>query len=257
MTTVGSPLLSKADPAPVERIEGTGGLPALLVCEHAGQAVPEGLTSLGLAPDVFDLHIGWDIGAAAVTRLMAAELGCTAVLQRYSRLVIDCNRPTQAPDAIPPVSDGVAVPGNMGLNAADRSRRIEAIFAPFHAAVLAARAAGPQMILAIHSFTPEMASRPGPRPWHVGFLGRRDMATSEALMDAVASERPDLSLALNEPYQVDDESDWFVPAHGEPSGLPHSLIEIRHDLIRTPEGQSEYAGLLSRAVRHLLEKTPC
>ncbi|WP_428926853.1 N-formylglutamate amidohydrolase [Marinibacterium sp. SX1] len=257
MQDLTAPLLDPGvDPDPVERIAARGGPPVLLVCEHAGQAVPAALNGLGLDRQALDLHVGWDVGAAGVTRAMAGELGCAAVLQRYSRLVIDCNRPTEAPDAIPEVSDGLRVPGNAGLTAADRRGRVDEIFAPYNDAVTAARSGDLRMLLSIHSFTPRMRTNPADRPWHIGFLCRGDTATSQALLDAIAAQRPEMVMALNEPYQIDDASDWFVPAHGEASGLPHSLIEIRHDLIRTPETQAAMAALLCRAVRTVLE-TQC
>ncbi|WP_163847201.1 N-formylglutamate amidohydrolase [Pseudooceanicola aestuarii] len=249
-----APLLDAGvDPAPVEKIAATGDMPALLVCEHAGQAVPRRLNGLGLTAQTLDLHVGWDVGAAAVTRRMARRLGCAAVLQRYSRLVIDCNRPPDAADAIPAVSDGVQVPGNRDLSAAQHGGRVAEIFQPFHEAVLAARAAPLSVMLSIHSFTPRLAATGALRPWHIGFLGRRDLRSSERLMEVIAGLRPDFDLALNEPYQIDDDSDWFVPRHGEASGLPHSLIEIRHDLIATEAGQAEIADLLCDAVTTFLE----
>ncbi|MBN9890348.1 N-formylglutamate amidohydrolase [Pelagibaca abyssi] len=256
MTASAHLLTAGSDPDPVERIRPASDLPVLLLCEHAGQAVPVELGGLGLEPGTLDLHVGWDIGAAAVTRLMAQELGCGALLQRYSRLVIDCNRPPEAPDAMPERSDGITVPGNVALGASDRARRIDEVFTPYNDAVLEARRAGGPMLLSVHSFTPELRTRPGARPWHVGFLCRKDRQTSQALLDAIAARRPDLNLVLNQPYQIDDESDWFVPAHGEASGLPHSLIEIRNDLIDTPQGQAEMAALLCGAVRTVLE-TQC
>lgn len=241
------------DPDPVERISSAGNLRVVLVCEHAGQAVPHRLGDLGLLPDMIDLHIGWDIGAAAVTRAMARDLGCTAILQRYSRLVIDCNRPTSAPDSIPRVSDGVTVPANDQIVADERAARISDIFAPFDAAIAEALTAPVRLVLAIHSFTPRLATVPIDRPWHIGFLFRGDTVTPDRLANAVATRRPDLIIGMNQPYQIDDASDWFVPHHGEGRGLPHALVEIRNDLIRDAAGQEEMATLLAAAIRDLLE----
>ena len=249
-------LVPGVDPDPVEWLNPGSTVPVLLVCEHAGQSVPRKLDGLGLPEGAIDQHVGWDIGAAAVTRAMADQLGCAAILQRYSRLVIDCNRPTDADDLIPEVSDGLPVPGNRGLTASDRARRIAEIFAPLDAAVTQARSSGMRLLLSIHSFTPELLSTPSLRPWHIGFLCRRDRDTSDRLLTEIRALRGDLTLALNEPYQIDSQSDWFVPNHGEASGIPHSLIEIRNDLIRHPDGQRELADLLSQAVRSILE-TPC
>ena len=256
MLTGGSLMIEGVDPEPVEWLNPTSEVPVVLICEHAGQRIPQNLKSLGLGEGIIELHVAWDVGAGAVTRLMAGILGCTAVLQRYSRIVIDCNRPTHAMDAIPAITDGVTVPGNQGLTDRDRDQRIAEIFDPFNEAVTEARSTGRKMLLSIHSFTPELLSIPGKRPWHMGFLFRRDAETSARLIDAVRDLRPNLILALNEPYSIDAESDWFVPHHGEGSGLPHSLVEIRHDLITDENGQSEYAALLSQAVKNLME-TSC
>lgn len=253
--TAYSLLTSGTDPSPVEVISSNH-LHVLLVCEHAGQAIPATLDGLGLNPGEVDLHIGWDIGAGAVTRAMAARLDCSAVLQRYSRLVIDCNRPDWSPDAIPAVSDGVRVPGNENLSPEARAARIEEIFRPYDAAVAAACAEQPALALAIHSFTPELASRPDPRPWEIGLLFRADAATSGRLAKLINRRCPEMRVGFNEPYTVDDNSDWFIPRYGERCAIPHSLVEIRNDLIRNPAGQAEMAALLSDVVRDFLE-APC
>ena len=119
--------LGPADPAPVEWVNGESASPLFLVCEHAGQAIPAALGGLGLPPGAVDRHIGWDIGAEALARALAARLDAPLVLQRYSRLVIDCNRPPEHPSAMPAQSDGQVIPGNAALDDAQRQARIESI----------------------------------------------------------------------------------------------------------------------------------
>ncbi|MFC5584551.1 N-formylglutamate amidohydrolase [Nitratireductor kimnyeongensis] len=241
-------LLSPLDPDPVTIINGESTFPVLLVCEHAGQIVPQALGDLSLNAEALDAHIGWDIGAAGVTRLLADRLGAPAVLQSYSRLVIDCNRPPEAPDSMPEMSDGVPVPGNRGLTPDQRAARKREIFDPFDAAVKKLRGLPHcQAILSIHSFNPQLSDGVK-RPWEISFLYRKDTATSERLRQLVLENAPNLTIGMNEPYQIDDESDWFVPRHGEESGLPHSLIEIRNDLISDAAGQAEWAKLMTAVV---------
>lgn len=237
-------LLGPGDPAPVLSLNPLGKAPLLLVCEHAGQAAPARLGGLGVAQDAFDAHIGWDIGAAEVTRRLSAALDAPAVMQAYSRLVIDCNRPPTAADSVPEISDGRAIPGNRGLSPADRQARIDEIFTPYQDA-LAARLDRPEIraTVSIHSFTPRMNGVD--RPWDIGFLFRRDGATSARLAETLAAHAPGLTIGMNEPYQIDDESDWFVPQIGEARGLPHSLIEIRNDHIGSAAGQALWADRLS------------
>ena len=246
-------LLGPEDPDPLEQLRPGGAAPVLLVCEHAGQCVPGALGDLGIARSGLDAHIGWDIGAGAVTRLASEALDAPAMLQRYSRLVIDCNRPPEAADSIPARSDGVAVPANTGLGAGARAARIREIFDPYHARIAGCLDSGRfRAAVSIHSFTPRLNGQA--RPWDIGLLYRHDRTTSEMLRAALLRRHPDLIIGMNQPYQVDDLSDWFVPRHCEPRGLPHSLIEIRNDHIETAEGQDHWARLLAHVLDRWLQE---
>src|SRR5262249_38829206 len=133
--------------------------PFILVCEHAGRQIPRSLGALGLPQSELRRHIAWDIGAEAVARGLSDSLHAPLVLQRYSRLVYDCNRPPDAADAIPQLSELTPVPGNQKLTPEARLSRIQAIYRPFHAAIAAlldGRAARgiSSILVTIHSFTP-------------------------------------------------------------------------------------------------------
>ncbi|HIM46690.1 MAG TPA: N-formylglutamate amidohydrolase, partial [Alphaproteobacteria bacterium] len=99
-------LIGANDPPPFETLNADGEAALLLICDHASCAVPEALDGLGLDDATRTDHIGWDIGAAEVTRKLSVLLDAPAVLAGYSRLLIDCNRPAAAPDLVPPVADG-------------------------------------------------------------------------------------------------------------------------------------------------------
>lgn len=247
------PLLAAGDPEPVELIAPESAAPILLVCEHAGQAVPQRLEDLGLPAAEMERHIAWDIGAAALTRRLQELLAAPAVLQRYSRLVIDCNRPPGVPTSIPTISDGTTVPGNQHLTEAAREVRVEEIFLPFERAVAGRLEAAPRRLLAdIHSFTPVMQNVR--RPWEVGLLFNRDDRAAKALMRLLEARRPGLVAAFNEPYAVSDTSDYTIPVHGERRGQPAVLIEVRNDLIDRPEGVEAWAALLAGCLAALVEE---
>ncbi len=244
-------LLGPNDPPPVEIINADSTYPVVLVCEHAGQAIPKTLGVLGVNDADLQAHIAWDIGAAAVARSVADQLGATLILQRYSRLVIDCNRPPEDDSAMPSVSDGVAIPANQTLTEQDRQQRVTEIFAPYQKAVskrLARQSCA--MALSIHSFTRHMAGTV--RPWDIGFLYRKDTQTSADLAAQFHAHVRGDKIGMNEPYQIDDETDWFVPRQGEASGRRHSLIEICNDLINTREGQQQWATWLTTAIQRTL-----
>jgi len=246
-----APFLSARDPAPVERVEPDGGAPVFLLCEHAGRAVPERLGTLGVSAETLNSHRGWDIGAEAVARGLACRLGATLILQRYSRLVIDANRPPGGTESMPEFVDGVEIVGNRDLTAMGRQARIDAIFTPMDEAIAAAFAARERVAaFSIHSFTPQLGDQI--RPWHAGFLSRESQETAERLLASVADAAPGLNLAINQPYQISDETDWFIPVHAEARRLPHALIEMRNDQIGDRAGVERWADLLATAIDSVL-----
>ncbi|GKX34164.1 MAG: N-formylglutamate amidohydrolase [Rhizobiaceae bacterium MnEN-MB40S] len=247
-----SSLLRNDDPQPFEVVNGDSPSPVVLVCEHAGRAIPSDLRHLGLAPQIMDMHIAYDIGAGAVARLIADALDAPLVLQPYSRLVIDCNRPVEAADAIPETSDGVVVPGNRNLSQDSHKRRVEAIFEPFHRTISdLIEKSHRTTLVAIHSFTRHFSGLQ--RLWDVGFAFRADRQTAEFLADQLRRRDPSLLIGMNEPYAI-DASDWSIPAHAEGRKLAHSLIEIRNDHLRDAAGHRRWADLLSGAIEELASR---
>lgn len=240
-------LLGPADPAPLVCRAGSSGW--LVTVEHAGTAVPRALGDLGLPPGEIDRHIGWDPGAFALASALAERLGATLLAQAYSRLVIDCNRPWGAPDLAPAMADGTAVPANEGLAEADLRRRWDAIHAPFHAAVAEA-ADTARGLLAVHAYAPQRRADAAVRPWPLGLLWRQANPLAEGLARALDREAAAQPLGINRPYRIEDASDYTIPVHAEPRRLPHVLIEVRNDRLRTPAAVAAMADLLTRACLH-------
>ncbi len=249
-------LLGVNDPPPVEVLNPGATAPLVLACEHAGRVVPRRLGDLGLAPAEMDRHIAWDIGAAAVARRMAAGLDACLVLQRYSRLVVDCNRPRESPDAIPAVSDGTEIPANAGLAEVERKARWDEIHEPFHEALSAQlemrhpMEASTLSLITVHSYTPSLDGVR--RPWSLGLLRRHDRGLAERLLATLREKVPGETMAINRPYEIDDLTDYTIPVQAERRGLPNVLIEIRNDLIADEAGQAHYAALLVAAIRTTL-----
>jgi predicted N-formylglutamate amidohydrolase len=237
-------------PPPVEGVNEDGKAPFVLICEHASRHMPAEYADLGLGAAERDSHIAWDIGAAAVTRALAAALRAPAFLGTYSRLLIDLNRPVDAPSSIPERSEATDIPGNLGLSAAERERRQRAIFAPFHARIsqhLDRRrlASLPTKIVAIHSFTPVFLGVS--RPWHAGILYGAAHGFGESMVRALSD--PSMVVGANVPYAVTRDEDYTAPVHGDDRGLPAILVEIRNDLIRAPRDVSQWADWLAAALQ--------
>ena len=245
----GTKVLSQGDPRPVELVNDAGASFFVLSCEHAGRAVPQSLGDMGVAPVEMARHIAYDIGAEEVSRRLSRILDAPLVLQRYSRLVIDCNRPFTAPDCMPAVSDGTPVPANAGLTERARRQRFEEIHQPFHEALARlldrrGEAGMTTILVSVHSFTPRLLGGPE-RPWDIGVLSNRDGSFAGRFLAILQARHPEFKSAHNEPYVVDDASDYTIPVHGEARGLPHLLLEIRNDLIADEAGQSRWAEIVA------------
>jgi len=128
-------LLASDEPPPFEVVAAREPSPFVIICDHASRRVPRALGALGLPEHELERHIAWDIGAAAVARLLADALSGWLILQSYSRLVIDCNRPLDRPDSIAESSEDTVIPGNRSLSSDEARQRAESIFEPYHARI--------------------------------------------------------------------------------------------------------------------------
>jgi predicted N-formylglutamate amidohydrolase len=223
-----------------------------LICDHAGRRIPARLGDLGVSQADLERHIAWDIGAAGMARELARTLDAALVHQRYSRLVIDCNRAPGDLGSIVPVSDGVAIPGNQALGPEDREARRREIFQPYQdriATILGERAAQGRatILVSLHSFTPTMGDVA--RPWRFGVLHLGDSAFSRAVLAVLRADWGE-AVGDNQPYAMDG-IDFTIPHHARAHGLDYLELEVRQDLIASAEAQSEIAqlvaGVLSRA----------
>ncbi len=248
--------VAEAAYAAFEAIPGALDSGALIICDHASNAIPPGYGTLGLPREALARHIAYDIGAAAVTRALAGMLGAPALLSTYSRLVIDPNRGLDDPTLVMRYSDGAIVPGNAYIDAAEIARRSARLWAPYRqeiaATIDAMIATGePPALISIHSFTPVMRSLA--RPWKIGVLWDRDDRVPKPLIEAMLGE-PDLradEVGDNEPYDgalAGDTIDEIATARG----LANALIEIRQDLIAEARNASAWAERLARALRPII-----
>lgn len=244
-------------PAPdVELFNPQGRLPALILCDHAGRRVPARLGTLGISQEALRRHIGWDIGAADLTRGLAQRLDAPAILNHVSRLVVDANRRPLTPASMPAVSDGCVVPANQSLGRAEIDRRLREHFFPYHRAIATQigrmrRAGRVPVIIAVHSFTPRMNGED--RPWQVGVLWRGDQRLALPLL-ARLRRRGDLVVGDNQPYSGLTDFGFTVTFHAQRPRLPHVMLEIRQDEIASPQAAAAWAELLADALAGPLQE---
>lgn len=218
----------------------------LIVCEHASNHVPPHLDSLGLPQEVLETHVAWDPGARGVAEAMQSRLPAVLVQSQVSRLVYDCNRPPEAPSAIPAKSEIYGIPANANLTTAARQERVEHVYKPFEQAIrteIKKRRAKLYLMITIHSFTPIYHGRP--RDVELGILHGNDTRFAHAMMAHIPSPQV-YDIRLNEPYSAQDGVAHTLNLHASANGLMNVMIEIRNDLIQTPDAQVAMAIYLTQ-----------
>lgn len=231
-------------------IKGDPASAMLLIADHASNCLPEGV-DLGVPASVMHEHVALDIGVAPLAASLCAPLRCPAVLGGISRLLIDLNREDHAPGLIPETSDGILIPGNVGLTSADRAARIHAYWRPYHDHIAQSISEGrPKLLISLHSFTPRLATSGEARPWQIGILYNQNERAARLALPLL--ERAGIVAGDNLPYSG-KVLNATMNLHGEGNQIPYLGIEVRQDLISDADGValwSERLVPLIRAVRH-------
>jgi predicted N-formylglutamate amidohydrolase len=222
---------------------GQGGI--LIVADHASNHVPADI-DLGIDPAILGRHVAIDIGVAPLAHALCISLGCGAILAGVSRLVCDLNREEDAPGLIPLASDGIPIPGNM-VDEPGRAARVARFFRPYHAAIEAVIARRrPDLLVSLHSFTPQLESRPGEaRPWQIGILYNEDERAARIAIPLL--EAAGIVTGDNQPYSG-RVLNATMNRHGEAAGLPYLGIEVRQDQIGDAAGVARWAALLAPVI---------
>jgi predicted N-formylglutamate amidohydrolase len=234
-------------PEAVKVTNREGESPYVLVCDHASNFLPAAFGDLGL--DAADLvrHIAWDPGAQPVAYRMSDVLDAVLIEACISRLVVDCNRPLDAPDLIPSLSETTQIPGNAYLSDDERRARIDLSWEPFHAAIEEVvderLAVGRETrLVSVHSFTPVYRGKD--RPWQIGIIHDDDRRLAGPLVEALKATKR-LVVGVNQPYSPADRVYFTLERHARSRGLPCAMIEIRNNEIAGAATQREWGDRLA------------
>lgn len=223
----------------------------LFTCEHASPRVPAPLRTTPSDRSWLRTHWGYDIGARTATRELVRTLGGAAVLARFSRLVIDANRPPEHPDLVRQHVEGAPLSFNQHLAEAEVFRRVLHYHRPYHdeidAALRRAHQVGPVVLVSVHSFTPIWNRRV--RPMDVGVLFDRHEDRARTLAAHLADAG--LQVALNEPYSGREGLIYAADRHGRAHGVEHLELELNQGRLITPGT----ARRLARTIAGCLART--
>ena len=218
----------------------------IAIADHASNFVPEEI-ELGIPADLLLQHIAVDIGTAGIADRLARRHGIAAQIAQVSRLVIDLHRNEGDAGLVVASSDGHTIPGNIG---ADIERRTALYHRPYHEAFAAmVGEVQPSLILAIHSFTPEMASTGEKRPWDVGLLYNQDDRAARLAIDAFTDMG--FTVGDNEPYSG-KQLNATMDRHAEANGIPYLTVEVRQDLVARKSHQAVWADRIAQVAQQVV-----
>jgi predicted N-formylglutamate amidohydrolase len=212
----------------VEEIDGDFDGRLVFTCEHASAHLPEPWRWPEEDRWVVDTHWASDIGAAAFTRRVAQLMNAPAVLSGFSRLLIDPNRPLDSDTLFRQNADGRTVHLNEALLDAERARRIDRFYHPYHAAVSAMveRSRG-DTVFSIHTFTDTYEG--DARVLELGVLFDHDEEPAQRLVRHL--EAAGFHALANEPWSGKAGLAYSPVRHAREFGRRALEIEARQDLI--------------------------
>ena len=234
------------DEKPYRQVGEAGPAELMCVADHASNFVPEGI-ELGIDPKLLDEHIAVDIGVSGVADRLARRHGIPAHIATVSRLVCDLHREEDEAAVVPTESDGHLIPGNIGANI---ERRMALYHRPYHNALgEMIERVRPKLLLAVHSFTPELATSSQERPWEIGLLYNQDDRAARHAIRLFGEQG--LTVGDNEPYSG-KQLNATMDRHAEARGIPYLTLEIRQDQIATEAGQARWATLVADVAGRVL-----
>jgi predicted N-formylglutamate amidohydrolase len=200
--------------------------PVLLSCEHASAIMPAGWELPQQDHWLAGTHWSCDLGAAELTRELAERTGAGAVLARFTRLLIDPNRPLDSPTLFRDRAEGRAIAFNRAVDAAERERRTR-YWRGYHRALgeLFTVSRAP-LALSLHSFTPVYEG--SPRQVEIGVLFDREEDLAKELFSRLT--RAGFDARLNEPYSGKEGLIYSIHSHAFEHGRRALELEVRQDL---------------------------
>jgi len=227
----------------VEEIDGDFESRVVFTCEHASAELPKPWTWPEEDRWLVDTHWASDLGAAAFTRRVARLLNAPAVLSRFSRLLIDPNRPLHSETLFRDNADGKRVHLNHAILQTERERRIDRFYVPYHAAVRAMveRSRG-DTVFSIHTFTDNYEGKP--RLLELGVLFDHDEEPAQRLVRHL--REAGFHVAPNEPWSGKEGLAYSPVRHAREAGRRALEIEARQDLIVEESFARRLAEALAR-----------
>lgn len=228
-----------------EVVRGDVHAPVLLTCEHASERLPVPWTWPEADRRLAHTHWAFDLGARDLALDLSRALDATLVMARFSRLLVDANRPEASPTLFRAEADGLPVALNAALDDAERERRLAGYYRPFHAAVdHELRRTTAPIVMAVHTYTDLYEGQR--RTLEAGVLFDREEELALRMLAELRAEG--LHAELNEPWSGKAGLIHVAGTHADHHGRRAIEIELRQDLAVRAEFRARVVPALVRSL---------
>ncbi len=222
----------------------------LFIADHASNYIPFSLKNLGLNENQINSHIAYDLGVKELCINLANHLNSKYIIGEYSRLIIDLNRDILDPTLIPEIVDRKIIVKNLKLSNYDKRKRISDIYDRYHRKIKSTINDNKiSILISLHSFNPLFKKKK--RNIHFGILSNQDRRLSDFIISEM--RRRKLRVGDNEPYEGNLIGDTMYK-HGLKNNLPHTLIEVRNDLLSSPTKIHRVTTLLMKVINNSIHR---
>lgn len=229
-----------------EVIDGAPDAPIFLTCEHASERLPDGYAWHPNDQRLVGTHWAFDLGAADLVWDLARALNAPAALSRFSRLLVDPNRPETSDTLFRAQAEGGIVELNRDLSDQEKASRLDRFYRPYHDAIdRHLTGHGSTVLFSIHTFTPVYEGEQ--RKVEVGVLFDTQDELAERAAQAI--REAGFVTELNEPYSGKAGLIYAAEHHAGAHGKKALELEVRQDLAVRPEVRLRLVDALARFFR--------
>jgi len=234
-------------------INPDGASSVVLMCEHASHHIPSVFNGMGMSQVDRLSHAAWDPRALKVAQRLSTHRNASLITRQVSRLVCDCNRPPEAEDGMPALSEVIEVPGNRDLSGSERRSSSDRFYRPFNAALKSLiEGKITPIIWTVHSFTPIYNGQK--RAVEIGVLHDEDTRLADATLK-VADTHISQKVMRNQPYGPEYGVNHTIKEHGINNSLLNVMLEIHSDLIATAQSRRDMAVMIAGWIQKALART--
>jgi len=204
--------------------------PIFISCEHASGTIPKKMGFFGVSKsELPEISNYIDFGADVLSRMLARAFSARCIIPKYSRMVINLNKPIGHPKLINDNCFGRRIPGNENISKEGMSERVRKYYLPYHKRIrkeieLLRGRHRKVFYICVHTFF----NKPG-KKWamDIGILYRYKKDSSFCRnIKKLLEEKTNFTVKYNQPYSAHKTAGYTMNTYGKDRNIRCVEFEI-------------------------------